>query len=425
MKKRTIIAASLILGISASSVFAENSTLNVEQRNDTFKQSRDNALGLSSTSADLIWNTRNLIADAKSKRNRTYGYKTKMMPKMPVKKDDTPKTKKPKPKPTGNRPEKTFGEKLNGKNKKGDKNPNKLSEKDSKITKKSTRGNSGVENLSKQNTRLYRLIYNAKNLERLTPNERAKVIKMHERILKTPQGQNVLLTIQKGEGGGLLVIVGEGKGKSKLFKQKMRNLNTNTHPANQFPKGMRCFFHSKYGCSTAAGFYQITKTNFDKMVKYLGIKDFSEKSQQIMALELMRTGKAKNVRGNYKGRGYVELLKGNTDNAIRYGTNDWASSRFSEWGGAKADYLGISRQIAKEQNKKRSDNNLKDGQYFQSWLDEFESESTNQKIRFGTREEFVEIRQTLPDSIRRWDDELNGGGDTLMFSKHWSREARS
>ena len=28
-------------------------------------------------------------------------------------------------------------------------------------------------------------------------------------------------------------------------------------------------------------------------------------------------------------------------------------------------------------------------------------------------------------SERRWDDELNGGGDTLMFSKHWSREARS
>jgi hypothetical protein len=26
---------------------------------------------------------------------------------------------------------------------------------------------------------------------------------------------------------------------------------------------------------------------------------------------------------------------------------------------------------------------------------------------------------------RRWDDELNGGGDILMLSKHWSREARS
>jgi hypothetical protein len=28
-------------------------------------------------------------------------------------------------------------------------------------------------------------------------------------------------------------------------------------------------------------------------------------------------------------------------------------------------------------------------------------------------------------NIRRWDDELNGGGDILMLSKHWSREARS
>lgn len=376
MKKKTIIAASLILGISASSIFAENGTINVEQQNDSFKQSRDNALGLRSTSTDLIFNTRNLIADAKTKRNRTYGNKTRMLPNLPVKTKPKPTPKKTERKPTYNRPEKTITEKLNVKNKKDDKNPNKFTENNNKVTRNLTRGNTGEKRLSKQNTRLSRLIYNAKNLERLTPIERAKVLEMHKRILKTPQGQNVLLTIQKGEGGGLLVIVDKGKGKSKLFKQKMRNLNTSTHPANQFPKGMRCFFHSKYGCSTAAGFYQITKTNFDKMAKYLGIKDFSEESQQIMALELIRTGKAKTVRGNFKGRGYVELMKGNVDNAIRYGTNDWASSRFSEWGGAKADYLGISRQIAK--NQKRSDG-LKDQKYFQSWLDEVENESANQK----------------------------------------------
>ncbi len=376
MKKKTIIAASLILGISASSIFAENGTINVEQQNDSFKQSRDNALGLRSTSTDLIFNTRNLIADAKTKRNRTYGNKTRMLPNLPVKTKPKPTPKKTERKPTYNRPEKTITEKLNVKNKKDDKNPNKFTENNNKVTRNLTRGNTGEKRLSKQNTRLSRLIYNAKNLERLTPIERAKVLEMHKRILKTPQGQNVLLTIQKGEGGGLLVIVDKGKGKSKLFKQKMRNLNTSTHPANQFPKGMRCFFHSKYGCSTAAGFYQITKTNFDKMAKYLGIKDFSEESQQIMALELIRTGKAKTVRGNFKGRGYVELMKGNVDNAIRYGTNDFASSRFSEWGGAKADYLGISRQIAK--NQKRSDG-LKDQKYFQSWLDEVENESANQK----------------------------------------------
>lgn len=376
MKKRTIIAASLILGISASSIFAENGTINVEQQNDSFKQSRDNALGLRSTSTDLIFNTRNLIADAKTKRNRTYGNKTRMLPNLPVKTKPKPTPKKTERKPTYNRPEKTITEKLNVKNKKDDKKPNKFTENNNKVTRNLTHGNTGGERLSKQNASLYRLIYNAKNLERLTPIERAKVLEMHKQMRKTPQGQNVLLTIQKGEGGGLLIVVGKGKGKSKLFKQKMRNLNTSTHPANQFPKGMRCFFHSKYGCSTAAGFYQITKTNFDKMAKYLGIKDFSEESQQIMALELIRTGKAKTVRGNFKGRGYVELMKGNVDNAIRYGTNDWASSRFSEWGGAKADYLGISRQIAK--NQKHSDG-LKDQKYFQSWLDEVENESANQK----------------------------------------------
>lgn len=379
MKNKTVIAASLILGISASSVFAENGTVNVEQSNDRFERSRDNSLGLSSTSTDLIWNTRNLIADVKSERNRNYGKKTPMLPKLPVKSNNSPKKKKTETKPTANRPEKTFTEKINTKNKKSDKDPNKLTENGNKNVERSKRNNNGRESLSKRNASLYRLIYNAKNLERLTVNERAKVLEMHERILKTPQGQNLLLTIQKGEGGGLLILVGEGKRKSKAFRDGMKNLNTKTHPAYQFSKkhnhkGKPCFFHTKYGHSTAAGFYQITKTNFDKMAKLLGIKDFSEKSQQIMALELIRTGKAKKVQGSYKGRGYVELMKGNVDNAIRYGTNDWASSRFSEWNGTKADYLKISRQIAK--NQKRSDG-LKDQKYYQGWLDEFEQESTN------------------------------------------------
>lgn len=373
MKKSKIIAASLILGISAGSVFAEGGTVGDAKRFDRFSQSKDNALGLPSTSADLLLNTRNLIEQVKTRRNERYD--RLFIPKhIPRNSRNTPKLRESEPKPKANRPEKSITEKLNAKNKKGKTNPNELMGNESVAPKISKRGNAGELRLSKQNARLYRMIYNAKNLEQLTKSERAQVLKMHKRILKTKDAQNLLLTIQKGEGGGLLVIVGKGKGKSKTFKRYMNNLDTSIHPANQFPKGMRCFFHSKYGCSTASGFYQITKTNFDKMVKYLGIKDFSKESQQIAALELIRTGKAKLVHGNYKGRGYVELIKGNLNNAIRYGTNDWASSPFSQWGGQKADYLGNSQQIAKEMNKKKS-NNLKDQKYFQSWLDEVEREN--------------------------------------------------
>lgn len=375
MKKRTIIAASLILGISAGSVFAESGTVNKNTEIDRFSRSRDNALGLPSTSADVLFNTRNLIESAKARKS--YRNSKIIVPKnVPRNSRNTPKSKEINPKPTPNRPEKSITEKLSVKNKKGKTNPNEFTGNESETSNNRTRRNSQEMRLSKQNARLYRMIYNAKNLEQLTPFERAKVMEMHNRILRTGNAQNLLLTIQKGEGGGLVVIVGKGKGKSKTFKRIMKNLNTSTHPANQFPKDMRCFFHSKYGCSTAAGFYQITKTNFDKMVKYLGIKDFSEESQQIMALELIRTGKAKIVRGNYKGRGYVELMKGNVDNAIRYGTNDWASSPFSEWGGRKADYLGTSRQIAGQMKKKNSDG-LKDQKYFQSWLDEVEQETAS------------------------------------------------
>lgn len=373
MKKRTMIAASLILGISAGSVFAENGTAGDAKRFDRFSQSKDNALGLPSTSADLLLNTRNLIEQTKARRN-DQNIPIFIPKPSPGNSRNPPRLRESEPKPKANRPEKSITEKLNAKNKKGKTNPNELTGNETATPKTSKRGNTGKLRLSKQNARLYRMIYNAKNLEHLTKSERAQVLKMHKRILQTKDAQNLLLTIQKGEGGGLLVIVGKGKSKSKTFKRYMNNLNTSTHPAYQFPKGMRCFFHSKYGCSTASGFYQITKTNFDKMAKYFKIKDFSEESQQIMALELIRTGKAKLVRGNYKGRGYVELMKGNMNNAIRYGTNDWASSPFSQWSGRKADYLGNSRQIAREMNKKKTEN-LKDQQYFQSWLDEVEREN--------------------------------------------------
>jgi predicted nuclease with TOPRIM domain len=52
-----------------------------------------------------------------------------------------------------------------------------------------------------------------------------------------------------------------------------------------------------------------------------------------------------------------------------------------------------------------------------------------QKAQFDALEaRLKKLEQAAPvrrKTKRRWDDELNGGGDTLLFSKHWSREARS
>lgn len=156
----------------------------------------------------------------------------------------------------------------------------------------------------------------------------------------------------------------------------MNNLTTKTHPAYQFPKDMRCFFHSKYGCSTAAGLYQITKTNYDYFVKYLGIKDFSKESQDIMALELIRTGRTIKVPGSYPGRGYVEMMKGNPKKALLYGSDDWASSRSSRWKPSNVDYPKLSETVAKEMGPEKK-KDLKDRKFFQSWIDEFEKDANS------------------------------------------------
>ena len=91
-------------------------------------------------------------------------------------------------------------------------------------------------------------------------------------------------------------------------------------------------------------------------------------------MELIRTGRAKIVRGNYKGRGYVELLKGNLIKAVRYGTNDWASSPYSEWKGAKTPYIQDAQMIAKNRKSRKSEK-LKDASYFQKWIDETDAQT--------------------------------------------------
>lgn len=424
MRIKRLFSIALIFGILVNSVFAETVNSDFPKPGDRFAQSKDNALGLRSTSVDVIYNTRNLIKSAgrssagSSKSRRTLispptSHKRKRRPKRPRRHKN--KEKATEPRKTVNQKSKqnrskrasnvsrrsklrlSKNRKQNSKsisrrqskkykcvrnNKRNFKRTQRFRNKKSRSKRiqksrrirKSKRFRNRRVRVSNIDTRYYNLIYRAKNLEHLTPRQKARIYRLHKRILKSLDVQIVLQVIKKGEGGGLLIIVGKGYGKSGRFKRIQRRLTTRTHPAYQFPSGMRCFYYNRNvrKCSTAAGLYQITKTNYDKMAKHLGINDFTKESQQIMALELMRTGRAKFVRGNYKGRGYVELLKGNVDGAIRYGTNDWASSKFSEWRGRKTDYIGDARKIAKKIKKQRK---LKDTAYFQGWVDEVEAEN--------------------------------------------------
>lgn len=367
MKKHAVIAFGLVLGFSANSVFAETKPVNYNP--------------VSNGLADRIAQVQLQAMEAKSRFLDEIN-----VPEIPFKKVKVSRTlpksnnknrrgkRDPKPPVTGRK--KTAKEKMDLLKNSAKWKPS--TDPDTNISK--IRGHKkqikhSEKKLSKREARIYRVMMNSQNLDQLSSEQRKQLIALHKRVLKTREAQILLRTIQIGEDGGLLVIVGKGEGKSGKFKQYMNRLTTETHPANQFPKGMRCFVRNKQlnRCSTAAGFYQITKTNFDLYKKHLGIKDFSKESQDLIALELIRTGQAVKEKGNYKGRGYVELLKGNIKNAIRYGTNDWASSKHSQWKPHNQDYVKISRNVAKNIDQPKFEK-IKDQEYFQGWLNEFARE---------------------------------------------------
>lgn len=363
MKKQTLITFGLLLGFSANSVFAEDKAINYNPVPNNLAD-RISQVQLHSTEA------KSRFLDEADNPEITFK-KVKVSRTIP-KSNNKNSARKRDPKPPAAGREKSLKEKINLLKKLGKLNPSNDSNlPKTKVTKTGKEVRVGSLKLSKREAKIYNLMLNARNLHELSGEQRKQILDLHKRILKTRDAQILLKTIQIGEDGGLLVIVGKGKGKSKSFKQYMANLTTKTHPAYQFPAGMRCFVHNKQlnRCSTAAGLYQITKTNFDYYQKYLGIKDFSKASQDLIALELIRTGRAVKVQGNYKGRGYVELIKGKLNNAIRYGTNDWASSLHSQWKPHNRDYTKIAPVVAKNMSKQKNEK-LKDQSFYQEWIDE-------------------------------------------------------
>jgi muramidase (phage lysozyme) len=127
-------------------------------------------------------------------------------------------------------------------------------------------------------------------------------------MLENPNVQQFLDFLGKAEGADYDVIVGGAK-----FDDFSK------HPA-------RVGLRTKYGPSTAAGKYQITKTTFDDVAPKLKLKDFSPRSQDLAALFLIQR------------RGALDdVASGNWDEAISKLGKEWASLPSSPYTQPKRD----------------------------------------------------------------------------------------
>jgi muramidase (phage lysozyme) len=181
------------------------------------------------------------------------------------------------------------------------------------------------------------------DLRDLSPSQRQDLLAKFDRLLQRMETIAFLNAVQKAEGGDLLRVVGRLRDKSADCQRRIRKLNLSGHPKEQgLPN--RCFVRTrKYGLSTAAGLYQIVYYgNWKALHRLLGLKNFSRNGQAYAALELVRSSK---VRGGRVGDGLVALVKGDLDEAIRKGTDPWASSPYSRWHGKwTAPILQYARQ---------------------------------------------------------------------------------
>jgi muramidase (phage lysozyme) len=91
---------------------------------------------------------------------------------------------------------------------------------------------------------------------------------------------------------------------------------------------------TKEGPSTAAGRYQITKTTYDDVAPRIGITDFSQKSQDLLATELIRR------------KGALEdVISGNFNNAINKLGGTWASLPSSPYSQPKRDWNFVKTNL--------------------------------------------------------------------------------
>jgi muramidase (phage lysozyme) len=103
---------------------------------------------------------------------------------------------------------------------------------------------------------------------------------------------------------------------------------------------------TKEGPSTAAGRYQITKTTYDDVAPRLGIKDFSPQSQDAIATELIRRGKA-----------YDDVISGNFESAINKLGSTWASLPSSPYSQPKKSWADVNKMLGVQVASNNASNN--------------------------------------------------------------------
>lgn len=132
-----------------------------------------------------------------------------------------------------------------------------------------------------------------------------------EQVSQDPTVKAFFEAIKKAEGGAPDIMAG-GRRTGRL----------DVHPGEIVPRSQ--WFRTSQGPSSASGNYQETLTNWRKHAPVLGITDFSEHSQYLMALKL------------FADRGGLEpLLSGNISAAMGIAAKDWTSTPGSTIGGGK------------------------------------------------------------------------------------------
>ena len=139
------------------------------------------------------------------------------------------------------------------------------------------------------------------------------IVRELEKLLEDPRMRAFFEAIKKAEGGSLNVMAGGRRVDSGA-----------QHPGEVVPKSQ--WFRGDKGRSSAAGNYQITRTNWRVIAAELGLDNFSDPHQQLLAA-------VKLFRDRREGAGVQALQSGDIVGARNVAALDWTSTPGSKIGG--------------------------------------------------------------------------------------------
>lgn len=156
------------------------------------------------------------------------------------------------------------------------------------------------------------------------PSERERL----ERAAADPKVKAFFDTIARAEGGKINNMAG-----GRIVNSGAR------HPGEVVP--MSQWFRTSAGPSSAAGLYQITRTNWRRLAPALGLDNFSDPHQQMLAALKLFSDRG----------GLPSLLSGDFETAMRVAAKDWTSTPGSRIGGggqwSKSRWMGqLNKELA-------------------------------------------------------------------------------